>query len=102
MNTDDLTVSEDTKAAIRGFLEHELTAMGVKDVIIEGMLDHDDEPSLRIVVEYNDQGPAMDTRRLARLVTPLRTLLLQRGEKRFPFIRHNVTDRRPLMSYVKR
>lgn len=102
MNTDDLTVSEDTKAAIRGFLEHELASMGLKDVIIEGMLDHDDEPSLRIVAEYDEDGPPMDTRRLAGLVTPLRDLLLQRGEKRFPFIRHNVADRRPLMSYAKR
>lgn len=81
----------ETVQEIKQFVSRELASAGVRatDVIVRSGQDHDGDPAILVEVAHRPGPHPFDGRAAARTSFSLNTMLRQRGEPRFAYIRHS-------------
>lgn len=92
MNHTSQTVSPEIRTLIEQTLREALQNHGLRTVTIRADEDHAGEPALFIEAEYDLKDEPFDFAVSLPLLTRLRDLLWDRGERRFPYIEHNFPD----------
>lgn len=84
-------LSPETVEEVRGLLSRELGFAGVQehDIAVHPGEDHDGEPAIMIQVRCRPSSESFDARMAARAVFKLNSVLRQRGEQRFAYIKYD-------------
>lgn len=82
------TVSPEIESVIQQTLREALEEHGLRAVTVRAGENHAGEPALFIEAEYDLTEEPFDFKVSLPLLTRLRDLLWDRGERRFPHIRH--------------
>jgi hypothetical protein len=81
---------------IKTTIRETMAPFGFEDASARAGEDHDGDPVIFVDVEYDMKDPPMGPSTTFELLTRVRDRLLDAGETRFPHIRHNYQDHRPL------
>jgi hypothetical protein len=91
MNTAPTT--EAVSDEIQRLLRERLHRYGFERAAINAGNDHSRDPALFIDAYYHFTSEPVKTIEILHLLTELRTLLLSKGETRFPYLRHHFDER---------
>jgi len=86
------TIRDDVVAIVHEVLQEEMRRFGLEQVEVSVRPDHDGDPSLHIDASYRKGAPPVDPKVMAGIVTKLRDRLWERGEVRFPYVRHHFPE----------
>ena len=86
------------KTAIDAAIRADMARFGYRSVMVEPGLDHDGDPVIWIDVHYEDSNDPVDPKAMADLVPKISRLVRTLGEDRFPHIRHDFREDRPVMA----
>lgn len=86
------SVPADIVGFVSDFLTREMKPLPVRGVDIAVAPNQDCGPILLIDVSYGGIAEPVDPKAIAHLVTRLRSGLWEKGEGRFLYIRHHVSD----------
>ena len=84
----------------RAIREH-MSPLEPRAIDVRAAEDHAGEPAIFIEARYDLIGAPVDMRYASSILTPLRDLLWERGERRFPYVRH-LFDERQIFKTSKR
>jgi hypothetical protein len=77
---------------VRRTVQESMRGYGLRNVSVRAGADHDGDPVLFIEAEYDLTENPIDTTVTSALTTKLRDKLWERGESRFPHIRHKFAE----------
>lgn len=86
------TIDDGIVELVRETVREGMQAFGLRDVSVRAGEDHEGEPVLFIVAEYELSETPIDTTVTAALTTKLRDRLWAAGETRFPHTRHKFPE----------
>ena len=96
--TVDPTIIDLIKRTVRESME----PYGLRDVNVRAGEDHDGDPVIFVEAQYDLSERPIDTNVTARLMHVLRGRLWERGETRFPHIRHLFDERQTVSRRPRR
>jgi hypothetical protein len=86
-------LDDSTNAAVQEFLRRRLNQYGFERADVHAGEDHSGDPALFIDAYYRLTNEPLERELLVHLLTELRGLLLNRGERRFPHMRHHFDEK---------
>ncbi len=81
-------ISPDIENLIKATVRESMQRFGLRDVGVRAGEDHDGDPVIFIEAEYDLSETPIDTDVTAALTSSLRDRLWEKGETRFPHVRH--------------
>ena len=94
----DKSIVELIKQTVRESME----PFGLRDVNVRAGEDHDGDPVIFVEAQYDLSERPIDTNVTAQLISILRGRLWERGETRFPHIRHLFDERQTVSRRPRR
>jgi hypothetical protein len=94
----DKNIVELIKQTVRESME----PFGLRDVNVRAGEDHDGDPVIFVEAQYDLSERPIDTDVTAQLISTLRGRLWERGETRFPHIRHRFDERQKVSRRPRR
>ena len=86
-------ISPDIENLIKATVRESMQRFGLREVGVRAGEDHDGDPVIFIEAEYDLSETPIDTEITTALATILRDRLWEKGETRFPHIRHKFHER---------
>ena len=96
------TLSYETIELIKSTVRESMLPFGFRSVDVRVGEDHDGDEVIFVEAEYDLTDTPVDSAVTGALTTKLRDRLWERGETRFPHIRHKFHERQPLKSRGRR
>jgi hypothetical protein len=87
-------ISDDLAAAIRAAVYSVVPEAEIDRIEIEERLDEEGEPTIRIHIWHQANGQEFNTLILRRTRDAVFDNLYDRGERRYPYLRHHIPDNR--------
>jgi len=84
---------EVVSAEIQRLLRERLNRYGFERAVINSGSDHTGDPALFIDAYYHLAGEPVKTIEILHFLTELRNVLVSKGERRFPYLRHHFDER---------
>jgi hypothetical protein len=93
------TVDRDIVELIERTVRDTMGPFGLRRVEVRAGEDHDGDPVIFVEAQYDLSERPIDPRVTAKLTTTLRDRLWERGEFRFPHVRHKFDERQKVVGY---
>ncbi len=91
------TVDSDIVALIEETVRESMSPFGLRSVNVRAGEDHDGDPVIFVEAQYDLSERPIDPTVTAKLTTTLRDRLWERGEIRFPHVRHKFDERQKVV-----
>ena len=92
-------LSEQVTEAIERVVRQEMGDYGLLTVRAAPGLDHDGDQVIWVHADYRIEGPPVDPKKMAGLVSKIRGALYEADEVRFPHVRHHFSKDRQVVGY---
>jgi hypothetical protein len=96
------TIDKNIVELIKQTVRESMEPYGLRDVNVRAGEDHDGDPVIFVEAQYDLSERPIDTDVTARLMHVLRDRLWERGETRFPHIRHLFDERQTVSRRPRR
>lgn len=93
------SIDQDTAALIEQTVREAMQPFGLTAVEVRAGEDHDGDPVIYIEAQYEFSERPVNSSVTAKLTTTLRDRLWERGETRFPHVRHRFHERQKVAGY---
>ena len=95
-------IDENIVELIKQTVRESMEPFGLRDVNVRAGEDHDGDPVIFVEAQYDLSERPIDTDVTAQLISILRGRLWERGETRFPHIRHRFDERQKVSRRPRR
>jgi len=95
-------IDENIVELIKQTVRESMEPFGLRDVNVRAGEDHDGDPVIFVEAQYDLSERPIDTDVTAQLIFILRGRLWERGETRFPHIRHRFDERQKVSRRPRR
>jgi len=95
-------IDENIVELIKQTVRESMEPFGLRDVNVRAGEDHDGDPVIFVEAQYDLSERPIETDVTAQLISILRGRLWERGETRFPHIRHRFDERQKVSRRPRR